>query len=191
MFKKLTITGIVFAAIASAAPVQTQTTKIGDISVAVSPVFANFKGEKGENGTGFNVKIGNNQLILNYQNINGSFSKKEIEAENKYVFLMHQSIQTKNNDKKINNFIGIKYDYHLDFLTKIDDFDSQNSSSLAFLEAKAGISINNNNPFLLNASFNFLKKLTKNNLIVYVKVGATRYNFGTEFLASSGLAFNF
>lgn len=188
MFKKLTITGIVFAAIASAAPVQT-TTKIGDIGVAVSPVFANFKGE---NGTGFNVKIGNNQLILNYQNINGSFSKKEIKAENKYVFLMHQSIQTKDEiDKKINNFIGIKYDYHLDFLTKIDDFDSQNSSSLAFLEAKAGISINNNNPFLLNASFNFLKKLTKNNLIGYVKLDATRYNFGTEFSASSGLAFNF
>jgi hypothetical protein len=189
MFKKLTITGIVFAAIASAAPVQTQTTKIGDIGFAVSPVFANFKGK---NGTGFNVNIGNNQLILNYQNINSSFfSKKEIKAENKYVFLMHQSIQTKNNDKKINNFIGIKYDYHLDFLTKIDDFDSQNSSSLAFLEAKAGISINNNNPFLLNASFNFLKKLTKNNLIGYVKVGATRYNLGTEFSASSGLAFNF
>jgi hypothetical protein len=178
MFKKLGIVFAAIASIASAAPVQT---------VAVSPVFANFKGK---NGTGFNVNIGNNQLILNYLNINGSFSKKEIEAENKYVFLTHQSIQTKDYDKKINNFIGIKYDYHLDFLTKIDDFD-QNSPSLAFLEAKAGISINNNNPFLLNASFNFLKKLTKNNLIGYVKLGATRYNFGTEFLASSGLAFNF
>jgi hypothetical protein len=187
MFKKLGIVFAAIASIASAAPVQT-TTKIGNIGVAVSPVFANFKGE---NGSGFNVEIGNNQLILNYQNINGSFSKKEIEAENKYVFLMHQSIQTKDDDKKINNFIGLKYDYHLDFFTKIDDFDSQNSPSLAFLEAKAGISINNNNPFLLNASFNFLKKLTKNNLIGYVKLDATRYNFGTEFSANAGLAFNF
>jgi hypothetical protein len=176
--KKLIVTGLITLS----------TLFASEYSFGISPTIGFFKGK---NGKGINVNLANNEFIINYTKLNGDFDKKEIGIENKYFFFENQTIKTDNLDKT-NNFIGLKYTYYLLNNSNAQDifFPKNTHFGISFLKFKAGVSLSNNNPYLIGASFNYAKEISKN-LTGYTFVGINRYSFGTEFLGKISLLFNF
>ena len=176
-------------------------TEITTGALNIAPVFNIFNG-KIANGLSIGLSI--EDYNINFTKVSGDFDKRELTIDTPYnIFIKNLSVKTtstsstlllntnSNSINETNNFIGISYRKYLN--NQDDDFfDSKEEKNveLNYFTFKAGISINNNNPYYIGLSYNYVKKM-RDRLNGYGELSFDKYEFGTDASIKFGISYEF